>query len=77
MNNKKEVFKEDLSTYRTILAILITSFFGIIGYAIVNINKLDYQQVILGAFATLMLFLISYFVVKSYVKARKNLGDSE
>lgn len=35
--SRKEIIKEDISTYRAYLLLLTTSLFGVIGYAIINI----------------------------------------
>lgn len=77
MKNKKEVLKEDLATLRAILVIIITSFFGAVGYAIINLNKLDNTQIFLGSFAIVLLFVSFVILTFQYMKTRKDLGGAD
>lgn len=69
------MIKEDIATYRAYLLLISTSLFGVIGYAIVNINKLDLIQMILGILISFALIIAFVFLIKKYLKIRKILEE--
>ena len=42
------MIKEDIATYRAIILLILSSIFAIIGYAIINIEKLTTNQTTIG-----------------------------
>lgn len=75
--SKKEIIQEDIATYRAYLLLLTTSLFGIIGYAIINIEKLTTTQTILGVIVSIALSASFGLLLKKYLKSRKILEDME
>lgn len=69
------MIKEDIATYRAYLLLISTSLFGVIGYAIVNINKLDLIQMTLGILISFALIIAFVFLIKKYLKIRKILEE--
>ncbi|MCH5323472.1 MAG: hypothetical protein J1E31_07880 [Helicobacter sp.] len=75
--SKKEIIKEDIATYRAYLLLLTTSLFGVVGYAIINIERLNVMQMILGIIASVIIFASFVILLKKYLVARKILGEME
>ena len=75
--SRKEIIKEDIATYRAYLLLLTTSLFGIIGYAIINIETLTATQMVLGVIVSVVLSASFGILLKKYLKTRKILEDME
>lgn len=75
--SRKEIIKEDIATYRAYLLLLTTSLFGIVGYAIINIEKLTTTQTILGVVVSIVLSASFGLLLQQYLKTRKILEDME
>ena len=75
--SRKEIIKEDIATYRAHLLLLTTSLFGIVGYAIINIEKLTTTQTILGVVVSIVLSASFGLLLQQYLKTRKILEDME
>lgn len=75
--SRKEIIKEDIATYRAYLLLLTTSLFGIVGYAIINIEKLTTTQTILGMVVSIVLSASFGLLLQQYLKTRKILEDME
>lgn len=75
--SKKEIIKEYIATYRAYLLLITTSLFGIIGYAIINIDKLTTTQMVLGIAISITLCVSFGFLLRQYFQARKKLGVIE
>ena len=75
--SRKEIIKEDIATYRAYLLLLTTSLFGIVGYAIINIEKLTTTQTILGVVVSIVLSASFELLLQQYLKTRKILEDME
>ena len=74
--SKKEQVKSDIELLRNFLILVVTAIFGIIGYAIINIEILTLKQLFLGALALLILYVMLVFMTLKYFKARKELKES-
>ena len=75
--SRKEIIKEDIATYRAYLLLLTTPLFGIVGYAIINIEKLTTTQTILGMVVSIVLSASFGLLLQQYLKTRKILEDME
>ena len=75
--SRKEIIKEDIATHRAYLLLLTTSLFGIVGYAIINIEKLTTTQTILGVVVSIVLSASFGLLLQQYLKTRKILEDME
>lgn len=75
--SKKDMIKEDISTYRAIILLILSSIFAIIGYAIINIEKLTTNQTTIGIIVSFLLLVGLFIMLKIYLKARKILKDLE
>ena len=75
--SRKEIIKEDIAIYRAYLLLLTTSLFGIVGYAIINIEKLTTTQTILGVVVSIVLSASFGLLLQQYLKTRKILEDME
>ena len=75
--SRKEIIKEDIATYRAYLLLLTTSLFGIVGSAIINIEKLTTTQTILGVVVSIVLSASFGLLLQQYLKTRKILEDME
>ena len=75
--SRKEIIKEDIATYRAYLLLLTTSLFGIVGYAIINIEKLTTTQTILGVVVSIVLSASFGLLLQQYLKTRKISEDME
>lgn len=71
------MIKEDISTYRAIILLILSSIFAIIGYAIINIEKLTTNQTTIGIIVSFLLLVGLFIMLKIYLKARKILKDLE
>ena len=69
------MIKEDLATYRAFLVFLATSLFGIIGYAMINLDSLNIYQLILGVLANVFILITFIFLLKKYLKSRETLKE--
>lgn len=70
------MIKEDIATYRAMILLILSSIFAIIGYAIINIEKLTTNQTI-GIIVSFLLLVGLFIMLKIYLKARKILKDLE
>ncbi|WP_286005881.1 hypothetical protein [Campylobacter avium] len=71
------MIKEDIATYRAIILLILSSIFAIIGYAIINIEKLTTNQTTIGIIVSFLLLVGLFIILKIYLKARKILKDLE
>lgn len=71
------MIKEDISTYRAMILLILSSIFAIIGYAIINIEKLTTNQTTIGIIVSFLLLVGLFIMLKIYLKARKILKDLE
>lgn len=71
------MIKEDIATYRAIILLILSSIFAIIGYAIINIEKLTTNQTTIGIIVSFLLLVGLFIMLKIYLKARKILKDLE
>lgn len=73
----KDSVKENISTYRAFSLLLLTSIFGVLGYAVANVERLTTFKMIIGVFILLVLILSFLFLVMKYVKNIKILEALE
>lgn len=71
------MIKEDIATYRAMILLILSSIFAIIGYAIINIEKLTTNQTTIGIIVSFLLLVGLFIILKIYLKARKILKDLE
>ena len=71
------MIKEDIATYRAVILLILSSIFAIIGYAIINIEKLTTNQTTIGIIVSFLLLVGLFIMLKIYLKARKILKDLE
>ncbi|ASQ30542.1 hypothetical protein CAV_0880 [Campylobacter avium LMG 24591] len=71
------MIKEDIATYRAMILLILSSIFAIIGYAIINIEKLTTNQTTIGIIVSFLLLVGLFIMLKIYLKARKILKDLE
>ena len=71
--SKKEILNKDIDFITKIFHTLFVSFLGICAYAFINYESLSVMMflVLLGGGA--LVLLLGYFVLKQYLKARKEL----
>lgn len=74
---KKDSVKEDIATYRAGIMLLLTSIFGVFGYAIINLNELALSQMLLGICVCFILLIGLVVVVKKYLQSIKILEEME
>lgn len=60
------MIKEDISTYRAIILLILSSIFAIIGYAIINIEKLTTNQTTIGIIVSFLLLVGLFIMLKIY-----------
>lgn len=73
--SKKEQVKFDLDILKGLLFACIGAIFGVIGYAIINIENLTIKQIILGLIVTLILVIALIIIFKVLAVKRKRLKD--
>lgn len=71
--DKKEQAKSDIETLRSILVVVLTAIFAVVGYGIINIETLSNKQIYLGIGAILLLVVSLTILVKFYLETRKKL----
>lgn len=71
------MIKEDIATYSAMILLILSSIFAIIGYAIINIEKLTTNQTTIGIIVSFLLLVGLFIMLKIYLKARKILKDLE
>lgn len=69
--------KEIVATYRVVFTILFTSLLGLIGFVVINFNKLNEIQLILSFIGFSLIVLSLSFVTIMMVKAIDKLKDLE
>ncbi|MWV61760.1 hypothetical protein [Helicobacter saguini] len=73
--SKKDKVKENISIHKAFLMLFVTSIFGIVGYAMINMNKLENNQIWVGGIVIVALLVGSYFIHRKYKKLVDYLGD--
>lgn len=58
--SKKDSLKENISTLRAFSILFLTSIFGVLGYAVANLETLTIPKMLIGI--VILIFLVSAFV---------------
>lgn len=75
--SKKERIKENIATFRAGIMLLITSLFGVFGYAVINIDTLDTIRMLIGTMICVILVVGLVIVIKLYLKLVDELEKLE
>lgn len=75
--SKKESVKSYIDMLRTLLAIIITAIFGVLGYGIIHIDNLSKNQAIGGVIAFIALVTALIIIVKKFLIKNKELEEMQ
>lgn len=73
--SKKEEILTILDGIKTLIVTFLSALFGVLGYSVINYDKLVTFQAIVIAIATISLLLIVSILLKIYIKKAKQLRD--
>lgn len=73
--SKKDEIIAILDGIKTLIVTFLSALFGVLGYSVINYDKLVTFQAIVIAIATISLLLIVSILLKIYIKKAKQLRD--
>jgi len=75
--SKKDSIKEQIGTLRVFAILFLTSIFGVLGYAVANLETLSILKVFIGAVILLSLVSIFVLIFTMHNKKLKELEEME
>ncbi|SQC36286.1 Uncharacterised protein [Helicobacter fennelliae] len=75
--SKKDSIKENINTLRVFSVLFVTSIFGVLGYAVANLESITILKMFVGVVILLFLVLAFVFVMLKYKEQTKILEELE